>query len=72
MTLTRTEIDAMSLEEKLELSAVLWESIDDTAMPLPVPDWHPQLLDESLIALDNCPNDCGSWEEVKERLRRDT
>lgn len=69
MKLTQAEIDAMPLEEKLELSEALWESIYATADELPVPDWHKPLLDESLDRLDSHPDEGRTWDEVKKRLQ---
>lgn len=67
MKLTQAEIDAMPIEEKLELSEALWESIYGSAEELPVPDWHKQLLDERLQE----PNpQFDTWENVRKRLDR--
>lgn len=68
MKLTQAEIDAMPLEEKLELSEALWESIYASADELPIPEWHKQLLDESLERLDSHPEEGSTWDEVKTRL----
>lgn len=70
MKLTQAEIDAMPLEEKLELSEALWESIYATADELPIPEWHKPLLDESLKLLDSHPDESSTWDEVKIRLQK--
>jgi len=67
MKLTQADIDAMPMEEKLELSEALWASIHTTADELPIPDWHKQLLDERFK--DPTPQ-LDSWENVKKRLER--
>ena len=67
MKLTRAEIDAMSMEEKLELSDALWDSIYASSEQLPEPDWHGELLDERL----RDPNpQFDTWENVKKRLEQ--
>ena len=71
MKLTRAEIDSMPIEEKLELSEALWESINSLADQLPVPDWHKHLLDESLRRLETHPDDHSTWSEVKARLKKE-
>lgn len=68
MKIMRNEIDAMAMEEKLELSEVLWVSIRSSTDELPVPDWHKDLLDESLWRRDTHPDDYSTWPEVKARL----
>lgn len=67
MKLTRAEIDAMSMEEKLELSDALWDSIYASNEQLPEPDWHKELLDERL----RDPNpQFDTWQNVKKRLEQ--
>lgn len=67
MKLTKAEIDAMPLAEKLELSEALWDSIF-TSTELPAePEWHRQLLDERLKE----PNpQYDTWENVRKRLEQ--
>ena len=67
MKLTQAEIDAMPLEEKLELSEALWESIHASTEPPPEPDWHKKLLDERLREPDP---QFDSWENVRKRLEQ--
>lgn len=70
MKLTRAEIDAMPLEEKLSLSDALWDSIYASSSDLPVPNWHKPLLDESLQRLETHPDDNSNWGDIKSRLRK--
>lgn len=70
MKLTQAEIDAMPVEEKLELSDALWASIYATADKLPVPKWHRELLNESLGRLQTHPDEASPWPEVKARLAK--
>jgi putative addiction module component (TIGR02574 family) len=72
MKLTQAEIDAMPIEEKLELSEALWESIYASPDELPIPDWHKALLDESLKDFETHPDEGSSWPEVKARLQKDS
>jgi len=67
MKLTQAEIDAMPLEEKLELSEALWESIHASTEPPAEPDWHKKLLDERLREPDP---QFDSWENVRKRLEQ--
>lgn len=67
MKLTQEEVDAMPLEEKLELSEALWESIYASSESLPEPDWHKELLDKRLQ--DPNPR-FDTWENVRKRLEQ--
>lgn len=67
MKLTRAEIDAMPLEDKLELSDALWDSIYASTDEGPIPDWHKEQLEQRLQE----PNpEFDTWENVKKRLER--
>lgn len=72
--MTKTEIRdeaiaKLSPEEREALAVDLWESIetDDGA----VPEWHLDIVRQSLAAYEREPANTTSWEEVKESLRRD-
>jgi putative addiction module component (TIGR02574 family) len=56
------EINEMSIEERLELMELLWNSLDATNVP--VPDWHRKILDERAKR----PAKFSSLDEVKQRL----
>lgn len=71
MKLTQAQIDAMPIEEKLELSEALWKSICSSPDELPVPDWHKELLDESLRRLETHPDDQRAWPEARAGLIKD-
>jgi putative addiction module component (TIGR02574 family) len=63
--LTRSEIDAMTVEEQVELASELWESIKaknpwDESVPL----WQREILEKRMKdALEN-PDAGRPWEEV--------
>ena len=71
MKLTQDEIDAMPLEEKLELSEALWRSISANGDGVPMPEWHKLLLCESLERLEVDPTEGSTWTEVKARLQHE-
>ena len=52
---TETDIEQLSVPQRLDLIARLWDSIPDTAEALPVPEWHRQELERRLAAADADP-----------------
>ena len=34
------DLNQLSVEERLELIEVVWDSLEDKATDVPVPDWH--------------------------------
>ena len=62
-------IDHLTLQERLDLIAVIWDSIAEKPGTLPIPDWHREELEHRLAAADAEPSAGVPWEEVKRRLR---
>ena len=56
----------LPVEDRLELVEVLWESLDQEAIP--VPGWQERLLDERIAADDADPEAGSPWKEVRERI----
>jgi putative addiction module component (TIGR02574 family) len=59
----------LSVDQRLDLIALLWDSIPDSLEELPVPEWHRRELEKRLAAADADPSAGIPWEEVKRRLR---
>jgi putative addiction module component (TIGR02574 family) len=60
--LSKTEISALSTQERLALIDDLWESLEanqaaTAASSAQVPDWQRQILDERLLDLEIFPGD---------------
>ena len=62
--------DGMSVPQRLELIAEIWDSISESADALEVPDWHGEELERRLAAADAKPEAGVPWEEAKARLRK--
>jgi len=60
----------LSVEQRLQLIAQLWDSIPDSIDALPVPKWHREELERRLIAADANPDAAIPWTKVRERLRQ--
>ena len=56
----------LSAEDRLELVEMLWESLDQEAIP--VLSWQKQVLDERIAADDAAPEAGSTWPEVRERI----
>ncbi len=67
--LPELDIDHLTVDQRLELIALLWDSIPDSVEALPVPDWHRQELERRLAAADADPQAAIPWEQVRDRLR---
>ena len=63
------DLGRLSLDQRLELIGLLWDSIPDAAGAPPVLDWHQQELDRRLAAADATPEAAIPWDQVKQRLR---
>jgi putative addiction module component (TIGR02574 family) len=66
---TEVDIEQLSVPQRLDLIARIWDSIPDTAQALPVPQWHRHELERRLAAADANPGAAEPWEQVKARLR---
>lgn len=69
-TLQALGIDRLSVAERLELIAEIWDSIPDDLTALPLPESHRQELDRRLAACEADPQAGSPWEEVKARLEK--
>jgi putative addiction module component (TIGR02574 family) len=63
------DVEQLTVPQRLELIARLWDSIPDTPEALPVPDWHRRELEQRLAAADAAPEAAVPWEQVRDRLR---
>ena len=63
------DIDQLTVPQRLELIALLWDSIPDSVDDLPLPESHRRELERRLAAADADPKAGSPWEEVRARLR---
>jgi len=68
--LSKTEISALSTQERLALIDDLWESLEENqavaaASSAQVPEWQRRILDERLLDLEICPGDDLSLAEAR-------
>jgi len=71
MAVTLTpEQQQLSVEEKLDLIALLWDSLPEDHLPMP--EWQLTLLEERLAEFEADPDEGQSWEEVKAELEQES
>jgi putative addiction module component (TIGR02574 family) len=68
LTLGPSEIEKLSVSERLELIGLLWDSIDETDPEAPTPAWHLRELAQRRAAAEADPGGAIPWAEVKARL----
>jgi putative addiction module component (TIGR02574 family) len=66
---SQLDVDRLSVSERLDLIATLWDSIPDALDALPVPAWHLKELESRLSAADAAPDAAIPWEDVRRELR---
>ena len=62
------QISSLTISEKLELIADVWDSIVIDGDQVPLTDSQKQELDRRLASYDNIENQGSSWQEVKQRI----
>ncbi|EAZ93397.1 addiction module protein [Crocosphaera chwakensis] len=66
--LLSAQIASLTIPEKLELIANVWDSIIIDADQVPLTESQKQELDRRLETYQNIENQGSSWEEVKQRI----
>ena len=69
-TLTKAEIAALSVDERLTLIDNLWESFEEPDEVLAPPDWHKQILDKRMDDADKFPEKSVRWEVARVELAK--
>ena len=65
----RSEINRLSIEEKLQLVGDIWDSIAHENAPLPLTDAQRKILDERYHAYKAGELQLEDWSSVREELR---
>ena len=66
--MTDLEIEKLSIDERLDLIARLWDSIPATPDDLTVPEWHLEIIQQRLERANDHPEEGFSLDEVKRKL----
>lgn len=70
MTLRLTDIERLSLAERIQLVQDIWDSIAAAPEQLPVTEAQQQELDRRLDAYQKNPQGGVSWQEIKAKVMR--
>jgi putative addiction module component (TIGR02574 family) len=57
--------DDLSVEEQIEYVQALWDRIAATEKQVPVPDWHPHILEERLAIDRTNPDSRRDWDDFE-------
>jgi putative addiction module component (TIGR02574 family) len=63
------EIHQLPLREKLQIMEAIWDDLRANAEKLPVPQWHKDILEARLKAVEEGREKVLEWDEVKRTLR---
>lgn len=63
--LTPDELRKLPVEDRLQMIADIWDSLDGEADDLPLPDWQRDELNRRLDALEQDPDAGRPWPEVR-------
>jgi putative addiction module component (TIGR02574 family) len=66
--LTKSEIAALSIDERLALIDDLWESIEERDEAFALSDGHREILDKRIEEADRHPETSVPWEVVRAEL----
>jgi len=69
-TLTKSEIAALSVEERYALVDDIYETLLGAETEIEPPDWHKDLLDRRLKDAERFPEDSVPWEVAKAELMK--
>ena len=66
----RQDLIALPVDEKLNITEQLWDSLAPAEKSLPVPGWHSDELQKRQMEIDANPGAAISWVELKRQLLR--
>jgi len=67
--IAQADIRQMPLPEKLALFETLWAEISSDPQNIEIPQWHKDILDERLQAVERGDVEVIDWEIAKEKIR---
>jgi len=63
-------LQAMSVEEKLQVMEAIWDDLSRHADELEPPPWHGEVLDALEVAIGRGEETFDEWEAAKQRIRK--
>jgi putative addiction module component (TIGR02574 family) len=71
MVVNGSQLERMSIEDRLDLIDAVWDSLGGEPLELPIPESHRLELDRRLQDEKANPNAGEPWEKVYQRLTRE-
>jgi putative addiction module component (TIGR02574 family) len=68
MAISKDDILKLTVSERLELIAIIWESISDRSEEIPLTDAQRREIDRRLDQYAVTPPRLSTWEEVRARI----
>ena len=68
MELNDISLDALTVEQKIDLMERIWADLSRRPDSVPAPSWHGDLLDRRRKAVLNGEMDFENWDDVKRTL----
>jgi putative addiction module component (TIGR02574 family) len=66
--LTKPQIDALTVDERLKLIDDLWDSLEHNSDLIPTPDWQAPLIEARIKAQELNPRPTHTWESVRSEM----
>ena len=60
----------MTVREKLEVLELVWEDLRKNVTEIPTPEWHREVLERRLNAVEKGQMGYTDWETAKGQIRR--
>jgi putative addiction module component (TIGR02574 family) len=70
ITATLNEIEALSIEERINLVQAIWDGIAEDRACADLTDMQKQELDRRIADSDNNPENVMTWEEIKASIKK--
>jgi putative addiction module component (TIGR02574 family) len=70
ITATLNEIEALSIEDRINLVQAIWDGIAEDRACADLTDMQKQELDHRIADSDNHPENVMTWEEIKASIKK--
>ena len=70
--MNKSSLDAMTVEEKLEVMELIWDDLCTRADGVVSPEWHGEILADRDASLARAEEKIEDWEATRTRILKDT
>jgi len=68
--ISESDVKRMPLNQKLRIMEMIWDDLSSNEDSVDSPAWHKDILQEREKGLETGEMTASSWEEAKERIKR--